>query len=140
MARNFVYDVEIQQPVERVWQALTDSSQLTAWLMANDFKPTVGHKFQFHSAAAAGSEGVVDCEVLDVTPQQRLAYRWQGGPMMDTTLTWELTPMGGGTRLKATHAGFNLLRWGFVSLFLGSRWKKLDRVYLDALKDMLSKH
>jgi uncharacterized protein YndB with AHSA1/START domain len=139
MARNFVYDVKINQPVDRVWQALTDREQLGAWLMSNDFSPAVGHKFQFKTSAAAGSDGVVNCEVLEVAPKTRLAYRWVGGPMMNTTLSFELAPDGAGTHLKVTHAGFEMLKWGFVSLFLGSRWKKLDRAYLDALQQLMNK-
>jgi uncharacterized protein YndB with AHSA1/START domain len=140
MARSFVYDVQLNHPVDKVWRALTEPSKLGAWLMSNDLKPTVGHKFQFKTDAAGGSDGAVQCEVVEVVPQKRLAYKWVGGPMMDTQLTWELSPEGQGTRLQVTQSGFNLVKWGFVSLFLGSRWKKLDRAYLDALQAYLSKN
>ena len=139
MARSFVYEVDIDNPVDQVWQAITDPKRVASWLMSNDLKPAVGHKFQFRSSAAAGSDGIVDCEVLEVTPNQRLVYRWVGGPLMETTVTWELAPAGQGTHVKMTHGGFNVMKWGFVSLFLGSRWKKLDRVYVESLRDLLNK-
>src|SRR5438045_3841323 len=51
-------------PPERVWRALTDADAMAAWLMPNDFKPLLGHRFQFRTKPAPGFDGVVNCVVL----------------------------------------------------------------------------
>jgi uncharacterized protein YndB with AHSA1/START domain len=94
----------------KVWRALTDSALLAAWLMANDMKPVVGHRFTFTAKPMPGWDGVVHCEVLEVEAEARLSYSWRGGagPLaLDTVVTWTLasTPTGG-TRLSLDHAGF----------------------------------
>jgi uncharacterized protein YndB with AHSA1/START domain len=42
-------DFQFTSPIENVWLALTDANTLAKWIMANDFKPVVGHKFQFRT-------------------------------------------------------------------------------------------
>ena len=42
---------------ERVWEAITQSAYLDRWLMKNDFKPIVGHRFTFQ-AQPMGDRGV----------------------------------------------------------------------------------
>jgi len=137
MKRTIVNEIHVDQSVSTVWQALTRSDRLSQWLMDNDFKPTKGHKFKFVSDPAAGSDGIVNCEVLEVTPNSRLVYRWCGGPLMNTELTWELHPEGGGTHIRATQSGFDVFKWIFTAL-VGGRWKKLDRRYLFVLKEHLN--
>jgi uncharacterized protein YndB with AHSA1/START domain len=52
--------------------------------------------------------------VLEAVPNQRLAYAWRGGDVanvgygsqLDTVVTWTLTPVEHGTRLRLVHAGF----------------------------------
>jgi uncharacterized protein YndB with AHSA1/START domain len=56
-------------PVERVWAALTSSDALAVWLMPNDFKPVVGHRFTFRTKPAPGFDGIVHCEVLLPPPE-----------------------------------------------------------------------
>jgi uncharacterized protein YndB with AHSA1/START domain len=66
-------------PQERVWQAITDSRALAAWLMPNDFEPVVGHRFTFRTEPAPGFDGIVHCEVLRVEPPRLLSFTWKGG-------------------------------------------------------------
>jgi uncharacterized protein YndB with AHSA1/START domain len=40
-------DFQFMSPIEKVWLALTDTNTLAKWIMANDFKPVVGHNFSF---------------------------------------------------------------------------------------------
>src|SRR5947208_1487503 len=64
---DIIREAVYPHPPERVWQALTDPAALAAWLMPNDFKPQVGHKFQFRvPKPPRGWRGIVDCEVLVV--------------------------------------------------------------------------
>jgi uncharacterized protein YndB with AHSA1/START domain len=99
--------VSYPHPVSRVWEALTSSEALAAWLMPNDFKPVVGHRFTLRSRPAPGFDGIVRCVVLEVEPPRRMVWSWAGGNI-DTTVTWTLdqTP-DGGTRLRMHQVGFH---------------------------------
>ena len=53
-------------PKEGVWQALTDPDLIARWLMPNDFKLEVGHRFAIDSdpIRQCGLGGTGHCEVL----------------------------------------------------------------------------
>ena len=91
---------DLPHPPERVWRALTQGDLLEAWLMKNDFKPIVGHRFKF--SAAWGS---VDCQVIEVEPHATLSYTW-GAHGVGTVVTWTLTPTREGTNLRMEQSGF----------------------------------
>lgn len=111
MSETVVLNFELKSPIERVWHALTDSAMLSKWMLfkSNDFKPVVGHAFQFREAS--GWDGVVDCEVIEVDEPHRLSYTWVSGGENDqphsTVVTWTLTEAEGGvTRLHLEQSGF----------------------------------
>jgi uncharacterized protein YndB with AHSA1/START domain len=111
MSETVVLDFELKRPIERVWHALTDSATLSKWMLfkSNDFKPVVGHAFQFREAP--GWPGVVDCEVIEVDEPHRLSYTWVSGGESNlqhsTVVTWTLTEAEGGvTRLHLEQSGF----------------------------------
>ena len=94
-------------PVDRVWEALTSSDALAAWLMPNDFKPVLGHRFTLRTRPAPGFDGIVRCEVLELDPPRRMVWSWAGGNI-DTTVTWTLDQTSdGGTRLRMHQVGFH---------------------------------
>src|SRR5258708_5202344 len=89
---------------EKVWHFLTDSELIAQWLMKNDFKPMVGHQFQFHSKPLVnvGFDGNVYCEVKEVVPFKKLVYSWKGGPgkgkiTLDSVVIWTLIEKENGT-------------------------------------------
>ncbi|MCA6124109.1 SRPBCC domain-containing protein [Bradyrhizobium sp. WSM 1704] len=100
--------------VDRIWRTLTTSELLVKWLMPNDFQPTVGHKFNFRTRPIGDWDGVVHCEVLACEPPRLLRYSWKGGAdtnpeygsKLDTVVTWTLTPVEGGTKVRMVHDGF----------------------------------
>ncbi len=111
MSETVVLDFELKSPIERVWHALTDSATLSKWMLfkSNDFKPVVGHTFQFREAS--GWTGVVDGEVIEVDKPHRLSYTWVSGGESNlqhsTVVTWTLTEAEGGvTRLHLEQSGF----------------------------------
>src|SRR5262245_29702493 len=95
---------------EKVWRALTQSELIAAWLMPNDFKPEVGHRFTFRSDPQPGWTGITNCEVKVVEPLRRLVCTWGDGTETDsglkTVVTWTLTPEAGGTRVRMEQSGF----------------------------------
>ncbi|WP_131739267.1 SRPBCC family protein [Actinomadura roseirufa] len=102
-------DEFLPHPPAKVWRALTDPALLGRWLMPNDFRPVVGHRFTFTTRPipSAGFDGTIPCRVLDLDEERLLRISWNGGGL-DTTVTWRLVPEGRGTRLFVRHAGFDL--------------------------------
>ena len=110
-SRSIVVEREMPYPPEKIWRALTQSELIAAFLMENDFKPVVGHRFQFRARPVAGWNGIADCEVLIVEPYKRLAWRQdasgeQAASGLKSIVTWTLTPVQGGTLVRMEHSGF----------------------------------
>ncbi|HET6362958.1 MAG TPA: SRPBCC domain-containing protein [Gemmatimonadota bacterium] len=109
--RSLVLERQLPHPPEKIWRALTENSLLEQWFMQNDFLPVVGHRFQFRAEPRPHWNGVTDSEVLEVAPNERLAYTWDasgeeaaGG--LKTVVTWTLTPTSEGTQVRMEHSGF----------------------------------
>jgi uncharacterized protein YndB with AHSA1/START domain len=51
--QSIVEERLLPYPPDKVWRALTQSAMLAEWLMPNDFKPEVGHRFAFRSQPAS---------------------------------------------------------------------------------------
>jgi len=102
-------------PPEKIWVALTDPRAIAEWLMPNNFRAEVGHKFYFQVDGAAAYDGRTDCEVIEVDPPRRLAYTWTQGANrprgLVTTVTWTLASEGRGTRLTLEHTGVEIIPW-----------------------------
>ena len=97
---SVVVEREIPFAPEKIWRALTQPHLIEAWLMKNDFRPAVDHRFQLR-----GDWGAVDCRVLVVEPNKSLSYTWDAMGL-ESTVTWTLTPKGAGTLLRMEQAGF----------------------------------
>jgi uncharacterized protein YndB with AHSA1/START domain len=99
-----VQEVRYPHPPERVWRALTDRAELSAWLMPNDFTPQEGARFRLD--ARPDHLDPFDCEVLEIDPPRHLRTRWvvRGRP---TIVTFELRADDGGTVLRVEHEGLS---------------------------------
>lgn len=135
--QSIVVDYVLPEPPAKVWQALTDPDLLSRWLMPNNIRAEVGHHFTFQAPPVPGWDGVVHCEILEVVPEQRLVYTWQGGSRridgygheVDTVVTWTLTPDSpGGTRLHLEHSGFDPESFAFKVMGQGWRGKVAERI------------
>jgi uncharacterized protein YndB with AHSA1/START domain len=103
--RSVVLEREMPHPPEKVWRALTTGALIEDWLMANDFEPTVGHKFTLRTQAVGGWNGIIDCEVLAVEPPERLSYTW-ASMGLESVVTFTLAPTASGARLRMEQSGF----------------------------------
>ena len=108
--RTVVVEREIPHPPEKIWRALTEPHLIEEWLMKSDFKPAVGHRFNFR-AERADWKMVLDCEVLAIEPSRKLTYTWNfagndPAHRLESVVTWTLTPTGTGTLLRMEQAGF----------------------------------
>ena len=109
--RSIVVERVMHHTPEKVWRALTQGPLIEEWLMKNDFRPVVGHKFNFRAEPMPQWNGVVDCEVLIVEPNKRLSYSWnasgdEAANGLKTIVTWTLTPADGGIHIRMEQSGF----------------------------------
>ena len=81
---SVVFERDIPYPPEKIWRALTQPHLIEEWLMKNDFKPVVDHRFNLRA-----EWGVVDCQVLAVEPNKTLSYTW--GSLGRTFPSFELS-------------------------------------------------
>jgi uncharacterized protein YndB with AHSA1/START domain len=98
--RSVVVERELPFPPEKIWRALTQPHLIAEWLMKNDFKPFVDHRFNL-----SADWGSVDCQVLTVEPNKTLSYTW-GALGLESVVTWTLTPTPTGTHLRMEQSGF----------------------------------
>ena len=115
-------------PPELVWKVLTTPEMIAEWLMENNFKLQVGHKFKLTAKPTPGWSGIVECEILEIEQHKKLSYTWISGPKpgsnkVNTIVTWKLISEKNGTLLVLEHAGFKGFHGWFVSKILGSGWK-----------------
>ena len=104
-SRTLVIERKLSHPPAKVWRALTQGALLEEWLMKNDFQPVAGHRFNFRSEPNPHWNGIIDCEVLAVEPQQRLSYSWSSLGLR-TVVTFTLTPQQDGVLLRMEQSGF----------------------------------
>lgn len=109
--RSILIEREIPHPPEKIWRALTQGLLIKEWLMENDFQPVVGHKFNFRTAPMPHWNGVTDCEVLIVEPNEQLSYSWnssgeEAAKGLKTVVVWTLTRTKSGTLVRMEQSGF----------------------------------
>ena len=91
--RSVVVEREMPHPPAKIWRALTQPHLMEEWLMKNDFKPVVGHRFNLRGDWG----GVLDCEVLVVEPDKALSYTWNfahddAAFNLNSVVTFTITP------------------------------------------------
>ena len=102
----FVIERSYNAPIEKVWNAITDKSQMKQWYFdLDDFKPEVGFEFKFDG----GSDDKVYhhlCKIVEVVPHKKLKYSWsyEGFEGM-SYVTFELFTEGITTKVRLTHEG-----------------------------------
>ena len=98
--KTLIVEREMPHSLEKIWRALTQGPLIEEWLMKNDFKPVVGHRFDLRA-----DWGVVNCQVLAVEPNKVLSYAWEALGLK-SVVTWTLTPTSTGTHLRMEQSGF----------------------------------
>jgi uncharacterized protein YndB with AHSA1/START domain len=126
--RSVVIEREMPHPPEKIWRALTQPHLIEEWLMKNDFKPVMDHRFNLRA-----DWGAVDCQVVAVEPDKTLSYTWAAYGL-ESVVTWTLIPTRAGTRLRMEQSGF---RPDQQQAYLGAKggWRK----FLAALEQVLAR-
>jgi uncharacterized protein YndB with AHSA1/START domain len=122
-------EIFIAAPPERVFQAITDPSQMPKWWgqqgmyrvteCTGDLRP--GGKWSSAGVGADGTAFRVEGEYLEIAPPRLLVYSWtpSWSGSLKTVVRWELEPrevhglqhhgpqkVGTGTVVKIRHSGF----------------------------------
>jgi uncharacterized protein YndB with AHSA1/START domain len=132
---SVVVERDIPFPPEKIWRALTQPQLIEEWLMKNDFKPVVGHRFNLSQ-----DWGSLDCEVRAVEANKKLSYSWDfnhDDPSLNvkSVVTFTLTPTSTGTHLRVEQAGF---RPDQQKAYKGAQWGW--PTFLAALEKLLAKN
>ena len=134
ITQQIVVDEVFPHSPQTIWRTLTTGELIARWLMApTGFEPVKGKRFTFQTKAAGAWDGVIQCEVIEAIPNQRLAYAWKSGDEgnvgygapLDTVVTWTLTPVDGGTRLHLVHSGFVMPKNDSAFDLMSGGWLKV---------------
>ena len=131
--QDIVIDDVFPHARETIWKTLTSGELMGRWLMVpTGFEPVEGNRFTFQTTPAGAWDGVIHCQVLEATPNERLVYAWKSGhegnvgygSPLDTVVTFILSRVENGTRLRLVHSGFVLPKNDTAFKKMGEGWKK----------------
>jgi uncharacterized protein YndB with AHSA1/START domain len=128
------FELDLQHSPQKVWRALTEPALLAEWLLpVVEGKLEPGAAFKLQTQPYPGWDGSVNCRVLEIEPQRKLSYTWVVGDMLNTVLTFTLTPATSGTRLSLVQSGFKPDQ---KQNFGGARygWKMMGGKLIDLLE------
>jgi len=133
--QDIVVDEVLPHAPETIWKALTTGELIGRWLMMapTGFEPVEGKHFTFQTKPAGAWDGVIHCQVLEVMPNARLVYAWKSGheenvgygSRLDTVVTWILSRVENGTRLRLVHSGFVTPKNDSAFKTMDEAWKKV---------------
>ena len=134
---EIVVDEVLPHAPETIWKALTTGELIGRWLMMTPtgFEAVKGKRFTFQTTPGGAWDGVIHCQVLEVIPNERLVDAWKGGhegnvgygARLDTVVTFILSRVENGTRLRLVHSGFVLPKNDIAFKNLSDGWKKVVR-------------
>jgi uncharacterized protein YndB with AHSA1/START domain len=132
--QDIVVDEVFPHAPETIWKVLTTGELIGRWLMEpTGFEPREGKHFTFQTTPAGEWDGAIHCQVLEVKPNERLAFAWKGGhegnvgygSRLDTVVTWTLSRVENGTRLRLVHSGFVAPKNDSAFKTMSEGWKKV---------------
>ena len=94
------FERRFAQPIERVWAALTESSEISSWFFPGTIEPRLGGVVDLLLSDGATR---IASEVTAWEPPRLLEYGFHTAGRAGHSIRWELTPDEGGTRLVFTH-------------------------------------
>ena len=109
--------IVLKAPLQRVWRALTDSSEFGEWFRVKLTRPFVAGKRITGPILHKGYEHITwDVTIEQMVPEKLFSWRWRPhaiDPDKDysqeptTLVVFELSEVPGGTLLKVTESGFD---------------------------------
>jgi uncharacterized protein YndB with AHSA1/START domain len=133
-SESISFEFDLHHSPKKVWRALTDPALLSEWLLpAVELKLEPGAAFKFKTQPYPGWDGTVNCRMREIEPEKKLSYSWVVGDMLDTVVTFTLTPTASGTHLSLVQSGFKPDQ---KQNFGGARygWKMMGAKLVDLLE------
>lgn len=90
---------ELRHPPEKVWQALTDPTELREWAPFDADRSLAATGLVNLTTVGAPKAMVSETRVTRADAPRLLEYRWG-----DNDMRWQLEPLNGGTRLTLWHS------------------------------------
>jgi uncharacterized protein YndB with AHSA1/START domain len=135
--QDILVDEVFPHAPETIWKTLTSGALMARWIemTPTGFEPVKGNRFTFQTTPGGAWDGVIHCEVFEVTPNERLVFSWKSGnegnvgygSRVDTVVTFTLAKVENGTRLRLVHSGFVLPKNETAFRNMGEGWKKVVR-------------
>lgn len=111
--------IEIAAPVDRVWRALTDAAELSAWFRVTvEGEIAAGRTVTLTSTLPNYSGMRFAVDIVELTQPTRMVWRWHPGELdhsrdysqePKTTVTFTLRPTSAGTQLDVAETGFDAI-------------------------------
>lgn len=126
MSDDILASIDIDAPVDRVWQVMTGEGLVEEWLGCLGYRAEIGHVFHMQPDAGkrgrGDTDGATHCELLALEPPRRMAFSWYLPGTAKTEVEIVLTPQGAGTRAALRHSG----------------WAQFDAAQIQAIRDALA--
>ena len=76
---DIVVDDVFPHAPEAIWKLLTTGALIDRWLMkSTGFAAVEGTRFTLQTTPAGAWDGLIHCQVLEVIPNERIVYNWNG--------------------------------------------------------------
>ena len=109
--------IEIKAPPKRVWRALSNADELSAWFQVKIEGQLAPNSDLWMTSTHGQCTGMrFRVWIKEMTPPHRMVWEWHPGaidPKVDysreprTTVTFTLEPSGEGTKLSVSETGFD---------------------------------
>ncbi len=120
MAKDITKKKYLREPIDKVWQAISQSEQISQWFLEGTIQSEEGGKVQLK-----GKGKDITGEVLTSQEPINLAYSWVDPKLSYTTYVWwKLIEKDGKTLIELEHSGFKGFQGAFAALSYGSFWKR----------------
>ena len=87
--KPIVLKYQFDRPIEQVWEALTEHTEMLHWFFENipEFKPEIGFKTVFEVQSDT-RKFVHRWEIIEVKPYTCIAYRWNYDDHEGDSIVW----------------------------------------------------
>lgn len=93
--------------IDKVWNAISKSEELSTWFVRADFKAVPGYEYTFNSLDPDEDCSTIQGEVMQANPYT-LIYTWVVVSVpVKTTVKWVLEEVKEGTKLYLEHSGIS---------------------------------
>ena len=112
---TIVQEIEIRQPAEKIFEAMTNPDELVKWWrVEGKFRVTtmesdssVGGKWRMRLIGGRGNETVVTGQYREIVRPRLVVFTWvrETEDAIETQVRWDLSEKDGVTTVRVTHSG-----------------------------------